>query len=334
MNIAGVDLNLLTAFDALMKYGAVTTAAARIGRSQPAMSHALRRLRELFDDELFVRAPGGVRPTARAHALAAHIAPALEQIGRALEARGDFEPGASDRAFVVGMSEYAEIALVGALAQAFRARAPRAHLRVVPVTRADYVARLDAGKLDLAVGNLNDPPSRFARSLLFDDPLVCVARAGHPALARRLSLRAYARALHVLVSPTGEAHGPVDRLLAAAGLQRRIAVVVGTYLAVPLVLTNSDLIATMPARPAKTLEAIAGLAVRALPLREVAAVAMIWHRRDDGDPAHAWFRGLLAEACAASVRRAPAARPGRAQTLRKPILPVVAPTRAESSIRY
>jgi DNA-binding transcriptional LysR family regulator len=268
------------------------------------MSHALRRLRELFRDELFVRTPGGMEPTARARALATRLAPAFEQIGRAIDPRGDFAPATSDRVFTAGMSEYAEISLVGALARAFRARAPRADLRVVPISKVDYVARIDAGKLDLAIGNLNDPPPRLARRPLFDDPLVCVARAGHPAFAGALSLAAYIRALHVLVSPIGEAHGPVDRLLTARGRQRRIAVVVGTYLAVPLVLASSDLIATMPARPARTLEAMAGLAVRPLPLREVAAVAMVWHRRDDGDPAHAWFRDLIADVAAVPGERA------------------------------
>jgi DNA-binding transcriptional LysR family regulator len=301
MNVAGIDLNLLTAFDALMKYRAVTTAAARIGRSQPAMSHALRRLRELFGDELFVRTPVGMEPTARARALSARLAPAFEQIVRAIDPRGDFQAATSDRVFTIGMSEYAEIALVGPLTRRFRTRAPRADLRVVPITRADYVARIDASKLDLAIGNLNDPPPRLARTHLFDDPLVCVAREDHPAFTRKLSLQAYTRSLHLLVSPMGEAHGPVDRLLAARGRQRRIAVVVGTYLAVPLVLAASDLIATMPERPARTLEAFAGVAVRPLPLDEVAEVAVIWHRRDDGDPAHAWLRALIAEIAADPV---------------------------------
>jgi len=140
---------------------------------------------------------------------------------------------------------------------------------------------------------------------LFDDPLVCVARADHPAFARKLSLAAYVRQLHLLVSPIGEAHGPIDRLLAARGHQRRIAVVVGTYLAVPLVLATSDLIATMPARPARTLETLAGLAVRQLPLDEAAEVAMIWHRRDDGDPGHAWLRAVLAEVAQSSAAGPP-----------------------------
>jgi DNA-binding transcriptional LysR family regulator len=317
MNVAGIDLNLLTAFDALVKYGAVTTAAARIGRSQPAMSHALRRLRELFDDELFVRTPDGMEPTARARALADCLTPALEQIRRAIDPRGEFAPGASDRVFTVGMSEYAEIALIGPLTRAVRARAPRIDLRVVPVSRADYIARLDGGTLDVAIGNLNDAPPRFARTLLFEDPLVCVARAGHPAFARTLSLGAYVRQLHVLVSPIGEAHGPIDRLLAARGHQRRIAVVVGTYLAVPLVLGSSDLIATMPAHPARTLETLAGLALRRLPLQEVAEVAMLWHRRDDGDPGHAWLRGVLAEVSRSSTHQAPPGQPKRTEAKKR-----------------
>jgi len=294
VNLAAVDLNLLIAFDALMKDRAVTGAGTRVGRSQPAMSHALRRLRRLFDDELFVRTAAGMQPTARARALAAALTPALDQISRALDPGAAFEPRTCERPFVVGMSEYAEIALVKELAGAVHAQAPRADLRVVPTTRADYAARLDAGDLDVAVGHFVEPPPRLLRAALYADPLVCVGRPDHPAFARRLTVARYAQLLHVLVSPTGQAHGPIDRLLSERGRRRRIALVVGTYLALPVVLRDSDLIATLPARAARALADVSGLAVHKVPLIGAARVAMVWQRRDDGDPAHAWLRALIA----------------------------------------
>jgi DNA-binding transcriptional LysR family regulator len=300
MNLAGVDLNLLTAFEALMKDGQVTGAGVRVGLSQPAMSHALGRLRQLFGDELFVRTPAGMEPTARARALAEIVAPALIAIRRALDPSPTFDPAVSERGFTVGMAEYAEIALIKGLAQGVAAHAPRADLRVVPMTKADYAARLDSGTLDLAIGHLVDPPPRLARAALFQDPLVCVARADHPAFRRRLTVAGYVLLDHVLVSPTGEPHGPVDRMLGERGLRRRVALVVGTYLTLPIVLGDSDLVATMPARAARMLAEVSGLAVRPLPLRGSAKVAMVWHRRNDGEPAIAWVRALVARVAGAT----------------------------------
>src|SRR4029453_17104865 len=127
-------------------------------------------------------------------------------IERAIGQASGFEPTSCERAFTVGMSEYAEIALVKQLAGALHREARRADLRIVPMNKTDYVARLDAGELDVAVGHLVEPPPRLLRTPLYADPLVCVGRRRHPAFSRRLTVAGYARLLHILVSPTGEAH--------------------------------------------------------------------------------------------------------------------------------
>src|SRR5208283_2577119 len=154
MDIRAVDLNLLKAFDALMSERAVTRAATRIGLSQPAMSHALSRLRSLFNDDLFVRTPTSMEPTARAREIAALVSAAIEQIEAALNLGVGFDPTKSTGIFTAGMAEYAEVALVGRLAQSFAQEAARATLRLTPVTGAEAAAQLDSGAIDVAVAHL------------------------------------------------------------------------------------------------------------------------------------------------------------------------------------
>src|SRR5215467_7766970 len=150
MDIRAVDLNLLKAFDALMTERAVTRAAGRIGLSQPAMSHALSRLRSVFADELFVRAATGMEPTARAREIAPLVTAAIEHVEAALRLAIGFDPATSAAIFTAGMAEYAEIALVGPLALAFARDAPGATLRLLPATGRGLVEQLECGPTDVA----------------------------------------------------------------------------------------------------------------------------------------------------------------------------------------
>jgi DNA-binding transcriptional LysR family regulator len=298
MNVPAFDLNLLKAFEALMDERAVTRAGQRIGLSQPAMSHALLRLRHVFRDELFVRTPGGMEPTPRAIELAPEIGAALEHVRKALNQVSPFDPATTERTFTAGVAEYIEIALIEKLTEAFEGRAPRADLRFVPATKATFVRQLDEGVIDVAVGHLKDVAPHLEVRPLFADRLVLVARADHPTLQRRLDLETYLRLTHALVSPTGEKSGAVDRELATKGLSRRVGLVVATYLALPLALRRSDLVAAVPSRTATRLASMAGLKMHDLPFEHATEADLVWHRRDDGDRGHRWFRELLAELAA------------------------------------
>jgi DNA-binding transcriptional LysR family regulator len=302
MDIRAVDLNLLKAFDALMTERAVTRAAGRIGLSQPAMSHALSRLRDLFADDLFVRSPAGMEPTARAREIAALVTAAIDHIDAALNPGTGFDPAQSERIFTAGMAEYAEVPLVERLAEVSSRDAPRATLRLLPMTGAEAAERLDRETVDVVVahlgGRLAALPQRFDSAALFCDPFVVVARRGHPLLSQPLSVESYAGSRHVLVSPRGDTTGAVDRPLAGYGLSRRIQLLVATYLALPAVLEATDLIATVPERTARRVAA-AGFEIRPLPIDLAVTVAMAWHRRNARAPAHLWFRGLLSEAAKA-----------------------------------
>jgi DNA-binding transcriptional LysR family regulator len=161
MDIRAVDLNLLKAFDALMSDRTVTRAAGRIGLSQPAMSHALSRLRSLFADDLFVRTPNRMEPTARAREIAPLVSAAIEHIEAALNLGVGFDPAKSAAIFTAGMAEYAEVALVERLAAAFARQAAEATLRLTPVTGAEAAEQLDSGAIDVAVAHLRALPAHL-----------------------------------------------------------------------------------------------------------------------------------------------------------------------------
>jgi DNA-binding transcriptional LysR family regulator len=296
MDIRAVDLNLLKAFDALIRERAVTRAAVRVGLSQPAMSHALSRLRTLFADDLFVRTPNRMEPTARAREIAPLVSAAIEHIEAALNLSADFDPAKSTGIFTAGMAEYAEVALVGRLAEAFAEKSPKATLRLTPVTGAEAAEQLDRGVIDVAVAHLRALPGHLESMMLLRDPFVLVLRRGHPHAGRSLSLEAYAALGHALVSPRGDTSGAVDRALADFGLQRRIALLVATYLALPAVLAASDLVATVPRRTARQIAAIAEIEIMPLAIDLSVPVSMAWHRRAASEPAQIWFRSLLIEA--------------------------------------
>ena len=296
MDIRSVDFNLLKAFDALTSERAVTRAGDRIGLSQPAMSHALSRLRSLFADDLFVRTPTGMEPTARAREIAPLVAAAIEHIEAALNLGIGFDPAKSTGIFTAGMAEYAEVALVGRLAEAFARQAARATLRLKPLTGVDAAEQLDRGAIDVAVARLGTLPTHVESILLLRDPFVVVARRGHPIAGQNLSIEAYAALNHILVSPRGDTSGALDRILVDFGLRRRIALLVATYLALPVALAASDLVATVPSRTARQIAATAEIDIMPLPIDFSTTVSMAWHRRAASEPAQAWFRALLIEA--------------------------------------
>jgi DNA-binding transcriptional LysR family regulator len=296
MNITAVDLNLLKAFDALHTERAVTRAAGRIGLSQPAMSHALSRLRDLFADELFVRTSDGMKPTARAREIAPLIAAAIEQIETALNLGAGFDPTTSRATFTAGMGEYAEVALIGRLAEAFSREASRATLRLLPLNGREAAEQLERGAIDVAVAHLRAMPPAIKMTRLFRDPFVVVARKGHPITEAPLTVEAYAACDHVLVSPRGDTSGALDRVLVDYGQRRRVALLVATYLAVPAALVASDLIATIPSRAATLIAAHAGIAILPLPVDFSATISIAWHRRAASEPAQVWFREILTAA--------------------------------------
>lgn len=237
-----------------------------------------------------------MEPTARAREIAPLVSSAIERIEAALNLGAGFDPATSSATFTAGMGEYAEVALVGRLAQTFSREAPNATLRLLTMHGADAAEQLERGAIDVAVAYLRAMPPTIETTLLFRDPFVVVARKGHKITEVPLTVEVYAAQNHVLVSPRGQATGALDHILVDFGLRRRVALLVATYLAVPAALAGSDLIATVPSRAASLIAAHAEIATLPLPVDFSTTVSMAWHRRAASEPAQAWFRKLLTDA--------------------------------------
>ena len=297
MDLHGIDLNLLVAFDALMAERSVTRAGKRIGRTQPAMSAALARLRALFGDELFVRGPSGLQPTQRANDLAEPLGRALAEIGRALDFTQQFDPATSSQAFTLALSDHPAFLLLPRLVEALREQAPNATLRIDAFThRDDAVSILDAGDADLTLGVPPRQPvgGRILSRPLFEERFVCILRRGHPAAARPLDLPGFLGLPHLLVSPEGDRFGQVDAALAATGQRRHIALSLPQMYAAPAVVARSDLIATLLEGVVTASACRDELLVLPPPIT-LAPVpfVMSWHRRNDAHPVQRWLRNLL-----------------------------------------
>jgi DNA-binding transcriptional LysR family regulator len=296
MDVAGFDLNLLKAFDALHTERHVTRAGHRIGLSQSAMSGALTRLREVFNDELFVRSPTGMQPTPRADDLAGPISAALRLMRGVLQADG-FDPSTADHIVTIAMTDYAAFVLLPPLLAQLADDAPRLNVRVRGIFGKDEVIDLlDSGEANLAISVPIDASARILTRPLLQEGFACIARPGHPAFAEGASIEAFAAAPHLLVSPEGDRAGLVDRKLAALGLERRVVLSLPQFLVAPFVVADTDLIATLAARVARRFAAAnLGIAVHEPPIALSGwPLAMMWHRRVDDHPATVWLRECIA----------------------------------------
>ena len=294
MNLRALDLNLLVVFDAVMTDRSVTKAAVRLNMAQPALSHALTRLRQALQDELFVRTPDGMAPTPKAESLAEGVREALDGLRTALDSAEPFDPTTADRQFAIAVNNHAAIVLAAPLATAAAAEAPGVVLDFRPSGTLDLADRLDRGMLDLAIGGTAAPGDRFADLRLFHDRFAVLMRRGHAAAnAGALTLAVFAALPHLMITSSGERVDFVDEALAAAGLARRIALR-APLLATPAALLQSDMIAVVSERAAQEFARTAPLATVPLPLESpVLTTAMLWHRRVGAVPAHRWLRDLV-----------------------------------------
>jgi DNA-binding transcriptional LysR family regulator len=293
MNLKHVDLNLLVVFDAIMTERNVTRAGERIGLSQPAASNALARLRRMFNDELFLRTPKGMRPTLRAVELAEPIMHALREIDGALQPAA-FDPARSRQTFRLAMADYLASVILPPLARRLQETAPGVNLHVRPNDNVTSPALLDANEIDIAIGNFSELPERFCRQELLAEEFVCVMRRGHPLAASRITLKQYAAAKHLLISLTGQTSSFIDGLLKTRGLERRIVLIVNHILVAPPILERSDFVTTLTRHIACAFVRSYDLRFAPLPLAvDPAQLTMLWHGRFSTHPAHEWMRSLL-----------------------------------------
>jgi DNA-binding transcriptional LysR family regulator len=321
VHLGAFDLNLLFALDALLAERSVTRAAARIGITQSAASHALARLRTLTGDKLLVRGRDGMIPTVRAEAMGAPLRQALENIKGTLSPPQAFEPKTARMRIFIGTSDYAELVLLPGIMARLGREAPGVELRVVAL-RADLESDLASGKLDVVL--MPPVPSEEGPSInylqVLSERFVCVARRDHPlAKKKALTLSRFAAASHALISPWGMEGGLVDDALARLGLQRRVTVALPHAMVAPHVVASSDLLLTMPERVARVLAPALGLVIFEPPteLRLTGfTISMLWHERTDGDPARRWLRNVLVAEASEHSRSSTSMGP-RAVTSRK-----------------
>lgn len=292
-NLRTFDLNLLVAFDVLMRELNVTRAAEQMFITQSAMSHTLHRLRQQLDDPLLVKTPTGMMPTERALALIGPLRALLAEMEQLIQPPEEFEAGTSQRRFVLAATDYMELLLLPQLSGLVGQIAPGIDIHVKRTESSFPAAQLENGSLDVVLGfeSVLNPPLYLHRQLLFNDHMACMARQHHPLLTKPPSLQAYVAAPHMLISRTGSNVGVIDRKLAELGLERRIKLIVPHFLSAPLIVAETDMILSLPYRIAAQFKKFAPLDIFPVPIELPAYdLVMIWHPLRDNDPAHRWLR--------------------------------------------
>jgi DNA-binding transcriptional LysR family regulator len=311
-----IDLNLLRVFDAVLEDQNLVRAGKRLNLSQSAISHALSRLREALDDELFVRTPKGMEPTARALAIAMPVREALRKIHDTLVAK-PFDPGTAARIFVLAANDYITSVLLIKLSRHISRLAPSIDLVIRPSTRLDLAEQIDVGRIDLAIGIFAEIPSRFQSAPLWTQKEMLLMRKGHPLGVRGPSVEELADFPLITVSVGGLEEGAISGYIFERGLARqselfdrqaledalkdvgrraRYGVTLPHSLVIGELLTSSDMIAIIPG-PLATLLTVGGvLHAEELPYNvPTTTLRALWHRRFEYDPAHIWLREQVLE---------------------------------------
>jgi len=305
LNIRNIDLNLLPIFEMLMHERSVTRTASRLGLSQPAVSSALKRLREQVGDPLLMRTRTGMRPTPRAEQIFATVAQALDAIQNSVQTGAAFAPREARRSFNVMMSDIGEVVYLPRLIRRLQRDAPAIRLSVQRLARPRVHDELAAGTIDLAVGWM-EPDDGLRREDLFDETFVGIVRADHPRIGRRLTPTQFMTEWHVVVGRhdfgadtylhTGQPHHDLARTTA----QRKIAIQVPHFLAVPGVVANTDLVCIVPRQLGQVYAEYGQVRTVPLPFKSAPfTVSQFWHERFDRDQGNIWLRAVIKDLFAA-----------------------------------
>ncbi|WLQ13150.1 LysR family transcriptional regulator [Hahella aquimaris] len=285
-----IDLNLLVIFDAIMTENSISGAAERLSMTQPAVSNAVARMRQVWNDPLFVKNGRGIQPTTHALSLWHQVSGPLIQLKDAVNPQ-DFDPSSTRRRFRVGMSDITTDLIWLPMRRMVETEAPNIDLHAVPANGNNSESILTNGEVDIIVGVMQEFRTSFRNDFLFESDYVCAMRKDHPLAAEPLTLEKYLKADHLLVSLTGEATGFVDITLSQQGLSRRVAMTVNHFASVPALLEGSDLISIVPNMVIAKGAKCGSLHVTKPPLEiRPTPVSMIWHARHDRDPGVLWLR--------------------------------------------
>lgn len=295
MQISDIDLNLLVLLDQILELGSLSRAAQRLDISQPAASRMLARLRRSLGDPLLI--PSGRRTilSQRAESMREPLRQWLQQ-GERLVRAPVFDPGTYQGTCRLYLLDYLSLVLLPPLVSRLQEKAPQLDL-VVPPNIPDSLESLRRGELDLALGFFPEVGNEFQQAALFEESFVCVTRRDHPALKKgKLSLESFCQLSHALITTSGSGLSPVDEMLRQRGLSRRVALRIPHFLAAPLVVAQTELVLTLPARVAEIMAARFPLQISPppLPLRSF-GISQVWHGRAHHDPVQIWLRQMLLE---------------------------------------
>lgn len=314
MNFRTLDLNLLRVFDAVMAERNLTRAANRLSMTQPAVSNALKRLKESLGEELLTRTAYGVKPTSTAEALWPEVRVALDRLKQVLDP-DEFDPGRESATFQLAMADATAAMLMPPLISEIEAAEALVNLRVLPLSTRDPRELLLRGDIHCAVGYFPEavaslmaqgPAGQLRHARLYESDYVVVMRKGHPMATGPMTLDSFCRAHHLLTSFSGRAHGFVDQALAEFGKTRRVVLTVNQFFTAGRVVAQSDLLTVLPFAFVSATGYGNELVTRPLPFKMNGShTEMLWHMRHDRSSAQQWLRAKLlmaAEKAMASER--------------------------------
>lgn len=290
-----LDLNLLVVLDALLRERSVTRAAKALGLTQSAMSHSLARLRQFFDDPLFVKTHRGVAPTAKAESLAPAILAVMETVRDQILAEARFDPSRLKRAFTFCLSDMGELVFLPRIVENLKTMAPACRVHTLQVAPTQLASVLGSGEGDLALGSVLNATEGLYEETLFDHTFVCIVSVRHPTAGDALTLAEYQAMPHIAVTLTGDPRTPYDAAVEASGIKRDIRILTPHFLIIPLLLDqHPEFVATVP-RELGTVFARHGIVRMIEPPMGLPTFALkqYWHPRFHHDRASRWLREMM-----------------------------------------
>jgi DNA-binding transcriptional LysR family regulator len=300
-----LDLNLLRVLTALDDARSVSGAAVKLQKSQPAISAALARLRQFFNDPLFIRTGNDMQPTPRGATLVESTRSVLARIGSDIVAMPEFDPATSQQSIRLAMSDVGEVVFLPAILRRLRQLAPGADLRAISLPPQQIATGLENGTIDLAIGFFPDlKKHNFFQQTLYSDTFASLLRADHPVTARKLTLRQYLQLEHVVVRAESRTEEVMERFFARNKIRRRVVLTTPHFSSAPIIVAQSDLIVTIPEPLALYFSRIsADLRVVGLPFRPPRIdLKQFWHRKVHQDPRNRWLRGIVSDLFQPSTR--------------------------------
>lgn len=299
--MTGFDLNLAPVFDALMRHRSVSGAAAELNLTQPAVSNALRRMRQYTQDDLFVRTRRGMEPTTFALSAAHRLTDGLRLIREGIQGPPQFDPSTTTRTIRILMTDAGEMVFLPKLMPRLRERAPGLSIRVLQLPMERYLEALETDQADFAIGSLKATRGAIVARRMFDDRYVVVCRKTHPLTqatrrAGKAPFDTLMAADHVVVIPPNVPGSSVEQTLRKNGWRRRVALEVPHYLVLGRILEGADLVTIAPSLVARELARHADLVVLEPPFHiPPVTIRLGWHVRQQKDVGSGWFRRQIVE---------------------------------------